>query len=79
MRRDERIYLFAQGRIALAGVAQERVARARVTRQRRVKNLGDLPPAIGRHHVRRPFSAAYSHARATCQSRSTVATEMPST
>ncbi len=58
MGRDERIHLGAQGRIALAGVAQERVARGRVARQRGMKDFGDLPPAIGRHHGRCPFSAA---------------------
>src|SRR5262245_29306789 len=69
----------AQLRIVLACGPQEGVTLLRIAGHGGVEYLGNPVPALGRHRGRSPLRAAYSHARATCQSRSTVASEIPRT
>ena len=71
---EQRLDFLAQRRIVPARIGEERVSGPRVECACRVKELGDLPPALRCHDVGRPV--VRSHARATCHSRSTVATEM---
>src|SRR5436190_1990635 len=81
MRCDHRVHFRTQRRIAGTRLVEVRSARRGVAIERHVERLGNLLPAIGIHvdAVADPFNAEYNHARATCQSRSTVATDTPRT
>jgi hypothetical protein len=46
---EQRRHLLTQAGVVAAPLVEKRVARHGVARERRLKHLGDLPPAFGRH------------------------------
>ena len=81
MRCDHRVHFRTHRQIAGTRLVEVRSARRGVAIERHVERFGNLLPAIGIHveTVTGPFNAEYNHARATCHSRSTVATDTPNT
>jgi hypothetical protein len=68
---QQRLNLAAQLGVAGTRSIEKRRTRQRVAIQRRVKDLLDLPPALGRHRL----NSCVSHALAARQSRPTVSVD----
>jgi len=77
--RQQRLQLDAQRRIRRANLVEKLGARLRVERQCLVQQLFDLAPAGRAHGDPARLISRRSQIRAVAQSRSTVATENPST
>jgi hypothetical protein len=77
MMREQRAHLGLERRVARAGLREIDIASLGRLGERRLEDLGDPRPALG--HAAPPYSSRCSQARATVQSRFTVAGEVPST